>query len=116
MAIVIRFSGVLCDLLLLFRFIYILLVVKAIIEGIDSRGGLFRGTRCGRLHSGRGVVVLVVVVVGIVSDRGIVIIIIIIIIVIIIIMLTVNILIVIDRRFGGGCGSGGGGGCSVRRR
>lgn len=114
MAIVIRFSGVLCDLLLLFGFIYILLVVKAIIEGIDSRGGLFRGTRCGRLHSGRGVVVLVVVVVGIVSDRGIVIIIIIII-VIIIIMLTVNILIVIDRRFGGGCGSGGGG-CSVRRR
>lgn len=113
MAIVIRFSGVLCDLLLLFGFIYILLVVKAIIEGIDSRGGLFRGTRCGRLHSGRGVVVLVVVV-GIVSDRGIVIIIIIII-VIIIIMLTVNILIVIDRRFGGGCGSGGGG-CSVRRR
>lgn len=115
MAIVIRFSGVLCDLLLLFGFIYILLVVKAIIEGIDSCGGLFRGTRCGRLHSGRGVVVLVVVVVGIVSDRGIVIIIIIII-VIIIIMLTVNILIVIDRRFGGGCGSGGGGGCSVRRR
>lgn len=115
MAIVIRFSGVLCDLLLLFGFIYILLVVKAIIEGIDSCGGLFRGTRCGRLHSGRGVVVLVVVV-GIVSDRGIVIIIIIIIIVIIIIMLTVNILIVIDRRFGGGCGSGGGGGCSVRRR
>lgn len=113
MAIVIRFSGVLCDLLLLFGFIYILLVVKAIIEGIDSCGGLFRGTRCGRLHSGRGVVVLVVVV-GIVSDRGIVIIIIIII-VIIIIMLTVNILIVIDRRFGGGCGSGGGG-CSVRRR
>lgn len=113
MAIVIRFSGVLCDLLLLFGFIYILLVVKAIIEWIDSRGGLFRGTRCGRLHSGRGVVVLVVVV-GIVSDRGIVIIIIIII-VIIIIMLTVNILIVIDRRFGSGCGSGGGG-CSVRRR
>lgn len=114
MAIVIRFSGVLCDLLLLFGFIYILLVVKPIIEGIDSCGGLFRGTRCGRLHSGRGVVVLVVV--GIVSDRGIVIIIIIIIIVIIIIMLTVNILIVIDRRFWGGCGSGGGGGCSVRRR